>query len=124
MYNNLKPGGKFGFTSHGSVINDLMMEIFHLCGVADDMTAMAHHKLCDYYKELAIKTGFFVDFLEITDRSSEYKSINSFIDFIYAVFQGKFDRNHPALDDLKKKYEGKVVKQVTKRLTIVLTKPN
>ena len=125
VYNNLKPGGKFGFTtSHGSAINDLMMEIFHLCGVADDMTAMAHHKLCDYYKELAIETGFVVDFLEITERHSEFKSINSFIDFIYAVFQGKFDRNHPALDDLKKKYEGKVVKKAWKCLTIVLTKPN
>ena len=124
VYDNLKPGGKFGFTTtHGSSVNDLMMEIFHLCGVADDMTAMAHYKLCDYYKELAIKTGFVVDFLEITDRPVEW-SINSFIDFIYAVYHGKFDKNHSALDDLKKKYEGKVVKQVGKRLTIVLTKPN
>lgn len=125
VYNNLKPGGRFGFTTaHGSIINSLMMEIFQLCEVVDDMVALAHYELGDYYKELAIKTGFVVDSLEIMERPSEYKSINSFIDFIYAVFQGKFDKNHPALDDLKKKYEGKVVKKVGKRLTVVLTKPN
>ncbi|XP_011403367.1 PREDICTED: uncharacterized protein LOC105312430 [Amphimedon queenslandica] len=125
VYNNLKPGGKFGFTTaHGSIINSLMMEIFQLCEVADNMIALEHCELGDYYKELAIKTGFVVDFLEITERSSQYKSINSFIDFFYAVYQGKFDKNHPALDDLKKKYEGKVVKHVGKRLTVVLTKPN
>ena len=125
VYNNLKPEGKFGFTTtHGSAVNSLMMEIFQLCEVVDDLVALAHYELGDYYKELAIKTGFVVDSLEITDRSIEFKSINSFIDFIYAVYQGKFDKNHPALDDLKKKYEGRAVKYHGKRLTVVLTKPN
>ena len=56
------------------------------------MIALAHYELCDYYRELAIKTGFAVELSEITEMLSEFKSINFFIDFIYAVFQGKFDK--------------------------------
>ena len=126
VYDNLKPGGKFGFTTfHGNATPDLMIEIAQLCGLAayDVVMNSIYYETGEYFSDLAGATGFNVSLLDIRDRKKTFSSLNAFIDYFYAVFSGKFDRTSPALDDIKKRYEGQSVQMEVKRLTMVLTKP-
>ena len=126
VYGNLKPGGKFGFTTfHGIPTPDLLIEIAQLCGPAayDVVMNLVYYETGEYFSDLAGATGFNVSLLDIRDRKKTFSSLNAFIDFFYAIFSGNFDRTSPALDDIKKRYEGQSVQMEVKRLTMVLTKP-
>ena len=126
VYDNLKPGGKFGFTTfHGNATPDLMIEIAQLCGPAayDVVMNSILYETGEYFSDLAGATGFNVSLLDIRDRKKTFSSLNAFIDFFYAIFSGNFDRTSPALDDIKKRYKGQSVQIEVKRLTMVLTKP-
>ena len=126
VYDNLKPGGKFGFTTfHGNATPDLLVEIAQLCGPAayDAVTNSILFETGEYFNDLAKSTGFNVSLLDIRDRKKTFSSLNAFIDFFYAIFSGNFDRTSPALDDIKKRYKGQSVQMEVKRLTMVLTKP-
>ena len=126
VYDNLKPGGKFGFTTfHGNATPDLLVEIAQLCGPAayDAVTNSILFETGEYFNDLAKATGFNVSLLDIRDGTNDFPSLDAFIDFYYGVFYGKFDRTSPALDDIKKRYEGQPMVVKVKRLTMVLTKP-
>ena len=106
IYDNLRPGGKLGFTTFdGNARPDLLIEVFCLCGPKTYEAAMS----CVYcetgqkYKELATAIGFDVTLLDIKDRKSTFPNIDAFIDFFYAVYYGMFDHADPGLDDLKEK---------------------
>ena len=126
VYDNLKPGGKFGFTTfHGNATPDLMIEIAQLCGPAacDVVMNSIYYETGEYFSDLSGATGFNVSLLDIRDRKKTFSSLNAFIDFFYAIFSGNFDRTSPALDDIKKRYKGQSVQMEVKRLTMVLAKP-
>ena len=126
VYDNLKPGGKFGFTTcHETGIPDLMIEIAQLCGPAAYNVVMntVYYETGEYFNDLAGATGFNVMLLDIRDRKKTFPSLDAFIDFCYAIYSGKFDRTSPALNDIKKRYKGQSVLVEVKRLTVILTKP-
>ena len=126
IYDNLKPGGKFGFTTfHESARPDLLVEIFRLLGspTYEAVMSSVHCGNGPQYEEIATAAGYHVSLLEIRERRNTFSSIDEFIDFFYAVYYGNFDRTSPALNDLKKSYEGQTVPMVLKRLTMIVTKP-
>ena len=126
VYDSLKPGGKFGFTtSNGVLAPDLLIEVAQLCGpeAYDVVMNSVYYETGEYFSDLAGATGFNVTFLDTRDRNKTFPSLNKYIDFFYAVYQGKFDRASPALDEIKKRYEGQPVTVIGKRLTAILTKP-
>ena len=126
IYDNLKPGGKFGFTTAPRMaIDDLMAEILHLGGpqVFDNVKSMDYFEGEEYYKTLGETVGFEVAHLETEDCLFVFENIKSYIDFTCTVFPGLFDRNHPTFDDLKKRHTGQSITWRYERITAILTKP-
>ena len=127
VYDNLKPGGKFGFTTLHKIggVPDLLIEISRLCGpeTCDIVMNSVYYESDQYYNDLAAVTGLNVTYCDVHDKVCNFPSLDAFIDFYYAVYYGRFDRTNPALNELKKKYEGQIVTMVVKRLMIILTKP-
>ncbi|XP_011406109.1 PREDICTED: uncharacterized methyltransferase C70.08c-like [Amphimedon queenslandica] len=128
VYANLKPGGKFGFTTSAkgdsAALPQLMVEVLQCCkpegGIQLDPT---YYETVEDYRSMALEAGFQVSLAEIKDINYVFKSIDSYINFFYGVFKGQFDRQHPSLLEWKKNYEGKTIPFDVKCLTIVLTKP-
>lgn len=126
IYDNLKPGGKFGFTtSHNDGTPDLLIKIAQWCGPEFSKAIMdcGYFKPDKYYLQLASDVGFEVTFSEIRDREYIFSNFDAFVDFFYSVYHGKFNRTDPSLIEFKKNYIGKTVPWKLERLTVVLTKP-
>ena len=128
VYANLKPGGKFGFTTSAkgdtAALPQLMVEALQCCkpegGIQLDPT---YYETVEDYISMAHEAGFEVSLAEIKDICYMFKSIDSYINFFYGVFKGQFDDQHPALLEWKKTHKGKTIPFDVKCLTIVLTKP-
>ena len=126
IYDNLKPGGKLGFTTFdGNGSPDLLIEIFRLCGPKTYEAALSciYFETGQKYKELATAIGFDVMLLDIKARKNTFPNIDAFINFFYAVYYGMFDRDDPGLNDLRERYKGQPVPMELQRLTMILTKP-
>lgn len=125
VYESLKPGGQFGFTSQDNPqMHEVLMEALHLCGpkTVKDTVGLFHWESASYYEQLAASLGFEVTIMEVKNRQLAFPDIESFVDFFYGVFHGKFDRTVPAIDGFKKKYEGHTFIVNVPRLTAILTK--
>lgn len=125
IYNNLRPGGKFGFTTSANGVPDILAEILHLCG-PEATNAVLGSIFCEpgrFYEELATEIGFEATIIETKDRECVLPSIDDFIDLFFSVHKGKFDRYSPSLEGLREKYFGQEVCFTLYRLNIVLTKP-
>ena len=126
VYKNLKPGGSFGFTTQDNPkMPEVLTEIVQLFGPQTVKATLGslHWQSAEDYERLASSNGFEVKCMEVKKRFFTFPNIDSFLDFFYGVFQGKFDRSSAALDDLKKQYEGQSFVMVVPRLTAILTKP-
>ena len=126
IYKALKPGGKFGFTSQdGPTMHEVLLEILHLCGpqAVQDTVDMFYWESASYYKELAESIGFEVTLMEVKERPLSFPDIETFIDFFYGVFHGKFDRTLPVLDSIREKYKGQSFLIIIPRLNAIITKP-
>ncbi|XP_011410227.1 PREDICTED: uncharacterized protein LOC105316762 [Amphimedon queenslandica] len=126
IYNSLKPGGKFGFTSQDDPkYPDILIEMLQLCGpqVFQETAQSIHWKSASYYKELAESIGFEVTLMDVAERTISFPDIEAFINFFYGVFHGKFDRTLPAIDGIREKYKGQSLMVTVPRLSAILTKP-
>ena len=125
VYNNLKPGGKFGFNTLVDGVPELVKEIAQLCGtqVYDAVVNSIYFEDGDYYKQLAKEVGFNVLYLDTCAKEYTLPSIDAFIDFYYSVFHGKFDRIDPNLVELKKRYSDQPISWTLQRLFVIIAKP-
>ena len=126
VYRNLKPGGRFGFTTvENHAIPEVISQIVQLFGPETVKATVGswHTVSAGEYESLAASSGFEVTHMEVRERSYTYQNMDTLLDFLYGVFQGKFDRSSALLDDLKKQYEGETFVFVMPNLTAVLTKP-
>ena len=126
IYNSLKPGGKFGFTSQDDPkMPDILIEMLQLCGpqVFQETAQTIHWKSADYYKELAESIGFEVTLIDVAERTISFPDIEAFINFFYGVFHGRFDRTLPGIDSTREKYKGQSLTITVPKLTAIMTKP-
>ena len=126
VYENLKPGGHFGFTIIDKhPIPEVLSQILHPFGPHTVQATWGSFHPCSAgdYENLATSAGFEVTHMDIRKRSFTFPNIDFFIDFFYGVFHGKFDRSSAVLDEVKKRYEGQSLGLDVPRLTAVLTKP-
>ena len=131
VYKNLKIGGKFGIaTEHDFTFerHALDLEVIELASspqVFQAVKSMAYFEPLEYYKKLASDYCFEITHEEVRDTTYTFPSIDSFIEFLYGTLQGKFDKSHPALDDIKKRYKpGEPINWYSPSLTLILTKLN
>ncbi len=126
IYKHLKPGGRFAFTTQDNpsfpeVVNQIICpfgpETFK------NTVGSAYWESAQYYKDLAASIGFEVLSMDIKTRSSHYPTVQSLIDTLYGIFQGKFDRSSKLLDDVKKRYEGCQITMSNPALKAILMKP-
>ncbi|XP_011406111.1 PREDICTED: uncharacterized protein LOC105313965 [Amphimedon queenslandica] len=125
VYANLKPGGKFGFTTLANGIPDIVIEIAQLCGTQafDAVMNSTHYEDGNYYKQLASQVGFSVLYFDARDVEYTLPSIDAFVDFYYSVYHGMFDRTDPNLIGIKERYGGQAISWTMQRLFVVMTKP-
>ena len=126
VYRNLKPGGRFGFTTKDNPTTpDVITQVVHLFGPETVKATLGslHWGSAEDYESLASSCGFEVARMEVRERSYTFPNIDSLIDYLYGGFHGKFDHSSAVLDDLKKQYEGQSITVVAPELTTILTKP-
>ena len=125
VYNSLRPGGRFGFTTFSSEPkhHPILFEMFPP-EVLPEVIDLAYNTLTpEKYQELATLTGFEVTFMDIFETEMHFSDINAFVDYFYSNFPGKFDPNSPTIESIKEKYKGQELVRVLPRLTVILTKP-
>ena len=126
VYDNLKPGGCFGFTTlDNPTWPNLLTQFVELFGPQTVKATLGswHFQSAGEYEHIATSIGFEVTSMVVKKQSYTCPNIDFFIDHFYGVFQGKFDRSSAALDELKRQYEGQPIVMVLPRLTAILTKP-
>ncbi len=126
VYQNLRPGGSFGFTAVNEHVPpeplDQLVNLFGLQTVEATLGSL-HLISSEDYRVLATSVGFEVTLLEVQMLPVSIPNIDFFIDYFYGIFHGKFNRSSPVLDDFKKQYEGWSTDMEVPLLTIILTKP-
>ena len=126
VYDNLNPGGQFAFTTQDNPqMHEVLMEMLHSFGpqMVSETMGLLHWESVEGYRRLAESTGFEVTLIETHDSVLSFPDIEAFIEFFYGVFHGKFDRDSPLLDEMKKKYKGKPFYSTLPRLNAIMTKP-
>ena len=139
VYQNLKPGGRFAFTTANGVpvwppvANDCMSELFY-----PDFIGNLHCKknvflTCGQFQDLAVSHGFVVTSMEDKDVPGIHiETVNDLVQFFFGLLQGELDRT--AIDEhtiqvCREKYENNLRREaelylkVMKVLHVVLTKP-
>uniref|UniRef100_A0A1X7TQI1 Methyltransferase domain-containing protein n=1 Tax=Amphimedon queenslandica TaxID=400682 RepID=A0A1X7TQI1_AMPQE len=127
VYENLKPGGKFAFaTITNNGIPDLLVELVKLCGsdAFDAVMSCSHYESLDFYKQKAKEYGFSVVRIQSIDRECVLPNIDTFINFYFSAYHGRFDRTNPNLNGFREKYSGQAIKWTIKLLFMVLAKPS
>lgn len=126
VFESLKPGGRFGFiVQENSAYPVMFTEVLQVFDpqIVDATIGTLYYEPADFYKRIAANIGFEVTYMEIKDRSFTFPDIDASIDFLYGVFQGKFDRSSPLLGEVRKTYEGRQPVMELQRLTAIFKKP-
>ena len=126
VYKNLIPGGTFAFTTlNDPNFPDIVYQIFSVFGPQTVQATMGafHWKSDKYYKTLAASIGFAIKCIKTNIRPVYFSSLESFIDFLYGLHHGEFDRSSPALNELKRQHEGHSFHFTIPRLYVILVKP-
>ena len=138
MYQSLKPGGRFAFTTFNGVhafppvAKDCVKELFG----PDFLEHFYHRRLlfltCDQYQELAVSHGFAVTSMEEKLVSSiPTGSIAHLVNFFFGLLHGELDQetiSKKATENCKEKYDSDLHKEMEHRQTekilhAILTKP-
>lgn len=123
-YNNLKPNGCFAFTTLGNLKPSRfpdVVEIFDIQTFTIGSDSL-HWKSQEYYINLALTTGFEITFVDVFEESCSLRNVESFVEFLHGVIQGLVI-SVEAVDEVKKRYEGKPFDFSLPCLTVILTKP-
>lgn len=130
VYQNLKPGGKFAFTTGmGPVFAKGIMDELLGAGVLDSLfPTNASFLSSDEYCKLAVSVGFEVALTEVKEILWTFESVNAIIDYYFGLLQGDLDRasiNPQTLDHCRDKYDEDLRTQVDPQdmLHVVLVKP-
>ena len=126
IYKNLKPGGRFAFTTQDNptfpeVVNEIICPFGQETFKAT--VGSAYWESVQYYRDLAKSVGFEVASMDVKTLSYHYPTVDSLIDTLYGIFQGKFDRSSKLLDDVRKRYEGCKITMINPALNAILIKP-
>ena len=142
VYENLKSGGRFAFTTgNGAPLyefppsaNHCMNELFGPDFIRKVFCKRMEFLTCDQYQELASSHGFDVTCMEVKDRPHVLGltwSVNNLVEYFFGLLHGELDReaiNEEALQSCKDKYEDDLLReakfhQTVKMLHVVMTKP-
>ena len=136
VYDNLRPGGRFAFTTPNGagaqVPPEIGKKLFdELLGPSflHDVRHNATKCLCeDEYKILVESTGFTHYTTAVWDYYPEWKNLDKYISSMHGWFQGRFDPtqfNSEVLQRIKKEYGSGKVTQTDPNLLLkmVVTKP-
>jgi ubiquinone/menaquinone biosynthesis C-methylase UbiE len=127
IYDNLKPGGYFAFTSYDNVeYFPVFGEVFDAFGpqMYNNTWGLLYWESVDSFSLLAQSEGFEIVRMKVKNRPLPFSSIDSVIDFMYGVFYGVFDRTSPKLDGVRRKYAGQTITVTMPRLSAVFKKLN
>ena len=130
IYQNLKPGGKFAFTTgKGPVLAKGIMDKLLGAGVLDNLfpntaTFLSPAEYCT----LATLVGFEVASTEVKEIPWTFKSVNTVIDYYFGLLQGDLDHasiNPQSLEYCRDKYDKDLSNRVDSQdmLHVVLVKP-